>query len=201
MARYRIGNDITILWTVNDGDGKALPLRDKEVHLYYTCERGRFEADIEIQNGNVIAWSFLGREQRALGNYTLTVEIYSNGKRSIKKDKCNAFTLVGKGCEEKYDKDDAHINEDGVLTLTSELDIYRISPVIPQVGENGNWWVDGVDTGQYSKGEKGDVADAAYIVFDIDDNMDLNLTFLSTNNQLEMVFEIDESGYLTLDKN
>lgn len=205
MARYRIENDMTILWSINDRNGAALPLNDKEVHLYYTCERGRYEADIEIQDGNVVIWHFLGRQQRALGDYTLTLEILqSNGKRSIKKDICNAFTLVGKECEEKYGKGEAYIDEGGEITLITDLDIYRISPVIPHIekAEDGNdyWFVDDVNTGHIARGEKGDVVDAAYMLFDVDDDMNLNLTFLSTNDQLELDFEINEDGYLTVDK-
>lgn len=200
MGRYRIGNDITVVWTINDRDGAALPLKDKEVHLYYTCERGRFEADFEIQGSNVIVWDFVGRLQRALGDYSLTVEILqSDGKRSIRKDICGAFTLVGKGCEESSSKGDAIINKDGEITLVTDLDIYRISPIIPYVGEDGYWWVDGVKTPWYSRGPKGEVVDAAYLDFEIDDDMNLNLTFISGNEDLNMQFTLDEDGNLTLD--
>ena len=77
---------MTILWSINDRNGAALPLDDKDVHLFYTCERGRYEADIEISNGNVVAWNFLGKDQRTLGTYALTIEVFqSNGKRTIRK--------------------------------------------------------------------------------------------------------------------
>lgn len=200
MARYRIGNDMTILWTVNDRDGKALPLRDKEMHLYYTCERGRFEADIEIQDTNIVAWNFLGSKQRALGDYTLTLEVLqSNGKRVIKRDICNAFTLVGKGCEGRHGKDDGEINDGGVIELVSELEIFRISPMIPYVGYNGNWFVDGVDTKQTARGPRGEVTDVAYVDFFIDDNMILNLDFIAGNEDLKLKFQLTEEGYLTLE--
>lgn len=144
---------MTILWAINDRNGAALPLVNKEVHLYYTCERGRFEADIEIQDENVVIWHFLGKDQRVLGSYTLTLEILqSEGKRTIKKDVCNAFILVGKDCEEYYDDDEAHINEGGEITLASDLDIYRISPIIPYIGEDGYWYIDGVKTEWYAYG-------------------------------------------------
>lgn len=200
MARYRIENDMTILWSINDRTGAALPLNDKEVHLYYTCERGRYEADIEIQDGNVVIWHFLGRQQRALGDYTLTLEILqSNGKRSIKKDICNAFTLVGKECEEKYGKGKAYINEGGEITLVTDLDIYRISPIIPYVGEDGYWRVDDQKTPWYSRGPKGEVTDVAYLDFEIDDEMNLNLTFISGNEDMNLKFTLGEDGHLTLD--
>lgn len=200
MARYRIENDMTILWSINDRNGAALPLNDKEVHLYYTCERGRYEADIEIQDGNVVIWHFYGRQQRTLGDYTLTLEILqSNGKRSIKKDMCKAFTLVGKECEEKYGKGEAHINEGGEITLVTDLDIYRISPIIPYVGEDGYWWVDDQKTPWYSRGPKGEVTDVAYLDFEIDDEMNLNLTFISGNEDMNLKFTLGEDGQLTLD--
>lgn len=158
MARYRIGFDMTILWAINDRDGSVFPLEDKEVHLYYTCERGRFEADIEIQNSNIVVWHFYGKDQRALGTYTLTVEVFqSNGKRTIRKDICAAFALVGRDCEECYDNGDAHVNEGGTLTLATKLDIYRMQPVIPYIVEDekgiGYWWVDGVNTGMKASGK------------------------------------------------
>jgi hypothetical protein len=88
--------------------------------------------------------------------------------------------------------------------LVTDLDIYRISPIIPHIdkAEDGNdyWFVDDVNTGHIARGEKGDVVDAAYMLFDVDDDMNLNLTFLSTNDQLELDFEINEDGYLTVDK-
>ena len=149
MERFRAGRDMTILWSINDRNGAALPLDDKDVHLFYTCERGRYEADIEISNGNVVAWSFLGKDQRTLGTYALTIEVFqSNGKRTIRKDICEAFALVGKDCLEKTEEGEADIREGGELVLTSELDIYRISPIIPYIGANGNWFIDGVDTGK-----------------------------------------------------
>lgn len=191
---------MTILWSINDRDGADFPLKDKEVHLYYTCERGRFEAEIEIQDSNVVAWHFYGKDQRALGSYTLTLEILqSQGKRSIKKDICNAFVLVGKECEEKYYKEDADVNEGGEVVLASDLDIYRMSPIIPQIGANGNWFVDGVDTNSSSKGPKGEVTDLAYFEFAVEDDMNLNLTYIYGNNDMKLKFELDDNGYLTLD--
>lgn len=144
---------MTIIWSITDRNGAALPLTDKEVHLYYTCERGRFEADIEIQDGNVVIWHFFAKDQRVLGDYKLTLTILqSAGKRAIRRDICTAFTLVGRACEENYDDDEANINEGGEITLASELDVYRISPIIPTIGANENWRVDGVDTGLPSRG-------------------------------------------------
>lgn len=153
MELYRIGFDLTIFWAINNRDGSAINLEDKDVRLFVTHQRGREQADISVQH-NVISWEYLGKDQRVLGTHKLTVEIRtSEGKRIMRKDICEAFGLVGKSCYEKTEDGEAIIRDGGELTLSSELDIYRISPIIPQIGPNGNWFVDGQDTGRPAKGE------------------------------------------------
>lgn len=199
MGKYRIGFDLTILWSIDDRNGAALPLTDKEVHLYYTTERGRFEAEIEIHDGNVVVWQFPANKQRILGGYTLTLEILqSQGKRAIRKDICDAFELVSRDCAE-MEEDEANISEGGEITLASELDIYRISPIIPQIGENGNWFVDGVDTGQPARGEAGSAVNTAYVSFNINGLMELEMNYSYGDEGLPE-FALDEDGYLNLEQ-
>lgn len=144
---------MTVVWSIYDHTGAAYNLKGKEVRLYYTCERGRFEVDFEIQETNKVVWSFFGREQKVIGDYTLSLEIIeSAGKRRISKDYCNAFTLVGKSCEEAA-LGNPNISEDGNIVLSSKLDVYKIQPIIPTVGSNSNWFVDGTDTGKPSTGK------------------------------------------------
>ena len=176
MERFRIGYDVTILWSVTDKKGVALPLTDKEVHLYYTCERGRFEADIEIQDDNVVVWHFLNEEQRVLGSYGLTLEVLqSDGKRAIRKDICEAFTLVGKSCFEETEGE-ANVLEGGEIVLSSELDIYRISPIVPTIGLNGNWWIDGKDSGYLASTARDNVREIFLPTIDEDGNITRELT-------------------------
>ena len=161
MNRYRIGFDMTVLWAVHERDCVTpYNLTDKEVRLFMTHNRGREEVDVvktHLPDGsvnNVVQWFWPAYRQRVLGPYTLTLEILTSaGKRTIRKDVCEAFEMVGRDCMASDDGGEANINEGGVITLASSLDIYRISPIIPQIGENGNWWVDGEDTGRPSKGE------------------------------------------------
>ena len=201
MRRYRIGFDMTVLWAVTDRNNVALPLEGKEVHLYYTNSRGRYEANIQIQDGNVVVWTFLGKDQRTLGNYTLTLEIIQPyGTRSIKIDKCGAFALVGRTCEDNSFEGEANINNGGEITLASELDIYRIQPIVPEIGENKNWWIDGVDTGKPARGEKGDAVEVAYIQFEVDKDMHLVVTHTTTNDQLNVNFQVDDNGNLIISK-
>lgn len=150
MERYRIGEDLHVLWAVHEKNGEAYPLEDKDVHLYMVNGRGRTEVEIDVQ-GNVVHWEYLGVDQRCLGDHTLTLEVFSNSRRVMRRDVC-PFTLVPKSCMEKSNEKADALAEGNTLTLTTALDVYRIQPVIPTVGENDNWYVDGLDTGFPSRG-------------------------------------------------
>lgn len=163
MEKFRIGNDLAICWAIVGDDGRPFPLADKTVRVFLTHPRGRTEitADISVQD-NVIVWNFAAIKQRYLGTYKLTVEIYSPlNIRVTKRDINEAFALVSDSLYEDIESGKPDINETGMLRLSSVLEVIRISPIIPQIGENGNWFVDGVDTGKPAKG-----ADAYEIAVD-----------------------------------
>lgn len=155
MEKFRIGNDLSIFWAILDDDGQPYPLFDKKVRLFVTHPRGRMEVtdDISIQNGHVVAWNFQANRQRYLGTYKLTVEIYSSPTvRVLRRDIEEAFGLVSSSLYEDIEAGKPDINETGMLRLSSVLEVIRTAPIIPQVGPNRNWWVDGVDTGKSSVG-------------------------------------------------
>ena len=152
--RYRIGNDMTILWAINNKDGSPFNMEGKEVHLFITHRYGREEVRCTISTlpdgtvNNVIRWDFAGDDQKVLGPYTLTAKIFtSEDMKLIKKDICEAFELVGVSCMECEDDDNAVINDGGELVLSSRLDIYRFGIPKITIGINGNWHIDGVDSG------------------------------------------------------
>lgn len=133
IKRYRIGNDLTVFWAINNRDGSPFDLEGKEVRLYISHPRGREEVAFELSTlpdgsiNNVIRWDFAGEDQRTLGLYTLTIEIRnSTDHKEIKKDYCAAFVLVGKSCEESADEGEANIMDGGELYLASQLDIYML---------------------------------------------------------------------------
>lgn len=110
--RFRIGNDITIRWNVKKG-GKDLNLRGRLVRLYMTHQRGKealfdrfipmdLESDEPVSLVEVV---FEGMNQKVLGYYTLTIEVVSglagDNSRILIQDKCRAFELVGRSCEEE----------------------------------------------------------------------------------------------------
>lgn len=154
MEKFRISNDLSIFWSITNKDGSPYTLSDKTVRLFVTHPRGRVEVtpDITIQD-NVICWLFRGSKQRYLGTYRITAEIQATpADRTIRKDIPEAFELVSSTQYEQTETGRPDINEEGELTLATSLDIFQIKPIIPQVGPNRNWWVDGVDTGKSSVG-------------------------------------------------
>lgn len=207
MNRYRIGFDMTVLWAIHERDGfTPYNLTDKEVRLFMTHNRGREEVEVvktHLPNGsvnNVVQWFWPAYRQRVLGPYTLTLEILTSaGKRTIRKDVCEAFEMVGRDCMASDDEDEANINEGGVITLASSLDIYRISPIIPEIGENGNWIVDGVDTGKPARGEAGSAVEIAYVSFNVNGLMELVMNY-SYGDEIIPNFSLSEDGYLNLEQ-
>ena len=111
-----------------------------------------------------------------LGSYGLTLEVLqSDGKRAIRKDICEAFTLVGKSCFEETEGE-ANVLEGGEIVLSSELDIYRISPIVPTIGLNGNWWIDGKDSGYLASTARDNVREIFLPTIDEDGNITRELT-------------------------
>lgn len=126
MARYRIGNERTILWAIHNRDGSPFDMTGRKVRLFVTNKRGREEVACRLQE-NVVIWNFKAKDQKVTGPYSLSCEIVTNAaQRVIKKDICDAFTLVDHTCAECYDDREAIIDEETKeITLTSELDIYQ----------------------------------------------------------------------------
>lgn len=201
MEKFRIGNDLSIFWAILDDDGQPYPLSDKKVRLFVTHPRGRMEVadDMFIENGHVVVWNFQASKQRYLGTYKLTVEIYSSPTtRVLRRDIEEAFALVSVSLYEDVEAGKPDINESGMLTLSSILEVVRVAPVVPVIGENGNWFVDGVDTGNPARGEAGSAVELAYVTMGVDENMNLNFDYVPSENGQTLEFELTKDGYLNI---
>lgn len=158
--RYRIGNDLTVLWAINNRDGSPFDMNGKEVKLFVVNSRGREEVEATLttmEDGsvdNVIRWDFSGDRQRVTGLYALEVEIKaSDTHKKIKKDICEAFVLVSKSeMESDLDEGEPYVYDGGMLVLSSRLDVFRFGIAKIEIGTNGNWFIDNVDTGTSALG-------------------------------------------------
>ena len=97
MEAIRIGNDISIQWTIlHNGIPESLEGRDLRVVLSNSFEKIEIKDIILV--GNVIKFSYHGKDQRHCGVYTLTLYENYNKDGMYTVDACDAFRLIPRSC-------------------------------------------------------------------------------------------------------
>ena len=145
MKRIRLGNTIDIVWEIflgKDKDKGKYDLTGKKLTIYLVSAFDRIKISGFTTEFNVLRFTFEGKDQKHAGRYQLTLVENEGSDDTRTLNLCDAFELVRESCKETDDLSE--------ITLTSSFDALRVYPIIPQVGPNGNWWVDGVDTGNAS---------------------------------------------------
>lgn len=128
----RIGKDFSVHWTINKVvDGERLPysLVGKELQLYIMNDNGRKEVAGWKVRGNVIQWTFLGKDQKRLGAYQLVLVENADKDGMVTVDACKAFNLVAHSCEEDVDGGSDIVIE----TVTLESDV-ALAPIVKEGG-------------------------------------------------------------------
>lgn len=113
MKKIRIGNDIQLRLHSEDAtlEGRALS-------VYLSTLLGRWEVKDFTIEGDTLAFTFPGKEQRLLGTYVITVfeNKDEDGMRAV--DICDAFKLVARTCQTGgYDTCPDHLE-----TITMDFD-------------------------------------------------------------------------------
>lgn len=148
MRKIRIGNTVDIRWKIFAGEGEdkaPYDLTGKHLTIYMLNAFGETQVEGFATEGNMILFSFEGKDQRYAGTYQLTL-IENEGKADMRTIDDYAFELVRCSCAE----DDADEGFDNTISISSQLNALKIYPVVPEIGDNGNWIVDGKDTGKPS---------------------------------------------------
>ena len=140
MKKIRIGNDVAFAWTIKVG-GSDHDLEGKILKLYVSSGCHSEEITDFTVDGNTVSSVFPGIRQKFPGIYALTLVENPGSSGMMTIDCCGAFQLVDWTCLEGC-------TPDGSLVLESNSAACPIVPVIPTIGENGHWFVDGVDTGK-----------------------------------------------------
>jgi hypothetical protein len=127
MDKIRIGNDIEILWAIYaEQEGKQVPydLTGRKLTLYVSNQLATWKVDNFEVSENAIRWIFLGKDQKHIGAYTLTL-IENEGMENMHTvDVCNAFRLVNRTC--KFEKDEDNVNN---VTLRLSSDFFVEEPI------------------------------------------------------------------------
>lgn len=185
-------------WEVFIGDGEDIApydLTGKDLSIYLVNAFCRIKVENFTTNGNILMFTWEGKDQRYAGTYQLTL-IENEGKTDMRTlDECDAFELVRCSCME--DEEDGDSVEE--VTLSSKFEALRLYPIVPEIGENGNWIVDGVDTGKPARGEAGSAVEIAYVSFNVNGLMELVMNY-SYGDEIIPNFSLSEDGYLNLEQ-
>ena len=148
MEKIRIGNDISVTWGIMNS-GEPYDLSGKDLKLYLSSpNRIRVEIqDFQVQ-GNVLSFVFYGKDQKATGIYSCTLVENEGQKGMLTVDSCNVFQLVDWSCRVVPDSS-------APIDLQSDIVVSVVHPIVPEIGENGHWWIDGEDTGKPAYMEAG----------------------------------------------
>lgn len=75
MKTILIGNDMTLSWTLTTKDGTPYVVDGKQVSLYRVGFDGKTRITGISASGNVVRWSWLGREQQEAGRYSFVLVV------------------------------------------------------------------------------------------------------------------------------
>ena len=105
MKSIRIGNDIAVTWSLYK-EGQPYSLEGMAVRLYLNHALGRSEIGSFKVSGNVVAWTFEGKDQKHTGRYSLELVVNEgeSGMMSVDKIDFVRLTPVTPCCEGEDDE-------------------------------------------------------------------------------------------------
>ena len=100
MRKIRIGNDIAVQWSlVAKGTGEPFVVEGKDIRLSLKSIFATTEIEDFTAQGNKIAWTFKGAEQKQTGIYSLVVSVVDAQGAMVTTDVCQFVELVACSCE------------------------------------------------------------------------------------------------------
>lgn len=121
MKDKRQGNDLKVAWSIFMQDGEPFRLDGKDVSLYLKNMFGRKELNDFVTTGNIIQWTFYGKDQKNSGKYSLEMVINEGEKGMITTDKCDFVNLVSCSCKLQGGEDAPNVETESI-ELTSTLE-------------------------------------------------------------------------------
>lgn len=121
MKDTRQGNDIKISWSIFKKGGQIFSLEGKNISLYLKSVFGRKELNDFVVTGNIIQWTFYGKDQKSTGKYSLEMVINEGEKGMITTDKCDFVNLVSCSCKLQGGEDAPNVETESI-ELTSTLE-------------------------------------------------------------------------------
>lgn len=123
MKDIRIGNDISVRWSLYKGD-EAYDLTNLPVTLYLKNAYGKKEIKDYTIEGNQISWTFFGKDQKNTGKYSMVLVVREGEQGMASTDYCDFVQLVSCACQVSG-VDDENVQTE-TIELTSEVDFLPI---------------------------------------------------------------------------
>lgn len=121
MIEQRKGNDIKVAWSITQKDGQPFRIEGLNVRLYLKSMFGKKELNDFVVTGNIIQWTFYGKDQKSSGNYSLELVVNEDKKGMITTDACDFVNLVNCSCELQGGEDAPNVETESI-ELTSTLE-------------------------------------------------------------------------------
>ena len=169
MKNIRIGNDITVRWSIMRSDGRPYNLKGRNLILYLITPTSEDEIKDYSISANTIEWTFYGKDQEQFGTYAMTLVENDKKRGMVTVDAIDAFNIVSYANSSIADSSKSLVRSARV-NLSSTVDIVQVQPVIPTISKNGTWIINGEDTGISAQGIPGNVI---YPTFRVDEKMRL----------------------------
>lgn len=135
------GNPVQVNWTFNSIAGGEFSLAGYYYRLYYLQGTQSVLATGVTHSGNTLTWSFIPDNQWKSGYYDIMLEIYSSTKKILTITYPEVFNLVPAATTSETST--AVQNAVSTIDIESSCDFNRFTPVIPTVGNDNKWYVDG----------------------------------------------------------
>ena len=124
MRNIRIGKDFDIKWRVfrKEGDTRSPYEFEDDVRLKLVSAYGSTEVTGWTIVGNMLSWTFRGKDQKYIGPYQLVLIENDGNDGMVTVDICDAFNLVAHSCQETGATDNGDVVVE-TLYLTSDVEL------------------------------------------------------------------------------
>ena len=141
---FPIDVPLTIVWHLTKPDGTDFSLQGYSYRLFYKNGKGKAEADSThvTASGNTISFVFLTGAARFAGEYSLQLVLFQNGSLFCTLNYNNAFGFTRLDVPGTANQNQEQTGN--VVHLYTAAEYYLLAPVVPTVGDDGYWYVNGV---------------------------------------------------------
>ena len=129
MIDQRLGNDIKVDWYITRKGGQAFSLEGLNVRLYLKSMFGRKELNDFVITGNIIQWTFYGKDQKSSGKYSLEMVVNEGEKGMITTDACDFVNLVSCSCKLQGGEDAPNVETESI-ELRSVIDAQQVYGIV-----------------------------------------------------------------------